>query len=315
MLFGGKKEKLKEELEQLREADSHKAKALTEISKQKDILEEYFASLAISNAQMQKDLEAANENIRQLTEAAEANQARSERIGQSVFYAAEQTKKAGEGQNIFLGAMKEQAEQIEGIVEQNKHFTTPIKNLLEFPAEYAKDEERLSAQLEQMSELSKNMSVLSLNAAIEAGRMGEAGKSFIAAAEDVRTFSEEYARAAAEAGRMLSDMKQKITQLEEQAKSLNELLRENNISMSRVLKEQNKQLADYEAVHVEVSGLISEEAAKETEELLQAEEQMKELGGRLHGQLELMKTDYAEQKNCTDELEALFQKINQSVEQ
>lgn len=315
MLFGEKKEKLKEELEQLREADSHKAKALAEVSKQKDILEERFASLAISNAQMQRDLEAVNENIRQLSEAAEANQTRSERIGQSVFYAAEQTKKVGEGQNNFFCAMKEQTGQIEKIVEQNKHFTMPVKVLLDFPAEYAKEEERLSAQLTQMSDLSKNMSVLSLNAAIEAGRMGDAGKNFIAAAEDIRTFSEEYARAAVEAGTILSDIKQKIVHLEEQSKLLNELLKENNISMSRVLKEQNKQLADYEAVHIRVSDLISEEISQETEELLQTEAQMNELGSRLSGQLGEMKHEYAEQKVCTDEIEALFQKINKSVEE
>ncbi len=314
MLFGGKKEMLKAELEQLRETDGQKTRALAEISKQKDILEERFASLAISNAQMQKDLEAATENVRRLTEAAEANQARSERIGQSVFDTAEQTKKAGEGQNRFWTGMKEQAASMEGIVEQNKHFTTPIKSLLDFPAEYAKGEERLKAQLEQMADLSKNMSVLSLNAAIEAGRMGEAGKSFITAAEEVRSFSEEYARGAAEAAAMLSDMKQKIDQLEEQTKTLNELLKENNISMGRVLKEQEKQLADYEAAHVEVSGLISEEVVGETEELLQTETQMKELSGRLSRQLEEVKTEYTEQKDCTDEVETLFQKINHSIE-
>ena len=314
MLFGGKKENLKGELAQLREENSRKTKALEEISRQKDVLEECFASLAVSNAQIQKDLEVANENIRQLLEAAGANQSRSEMIGQSVLNAAEQTKQAGKGQNAFYDAMKEQTAQIEGIVEKNKHFTTPMKALLEFPAEYARKEEDLKVQLAQMADLSKNMSVLSLNAAIEAGRMGDAGKNFIAAAEDVRTFSEEYAKGAAEAGAMLSEMQQKIADLEEQTKSLNELLKENNISMSKVLKEQTKQVADYEASKIDISGLISEEVTKETEQFLQAEAQVAEFGGRLSSQLAEMTNGYAEQKVCTDELETAFQKIRQSAD-
>lgn len=313
MLFGGKKENLKAEVEKLREANSRKTKALEEISRQKDVIEECFASLAVSNAQMQKDLEVANENIRQLLEAAGANQSRGEMIGQSVFTAAEQTKKAGKGQNMFFDAMKEQKTQIEGIVEQNKHFTTPMKTLLEFPAEYARKEEDLKVQLAQMADLSKNMSVLSLNAAIEAGRMGDAGKNFIAAAEDVRTFSEEYAKGAAEASAMLSEMTRKIAALEEQTKALNDLLKENNISMSKVLKEQTKQVADYEASKIDISGLISEEVTRETELLLQEEAKVTEFGGRLSSQLEEMSKGYAEQKSCTDEMETVFQKISQSV--
>lgn len=314
MLFGGKKEKLKEELAQLREADSYKTNVLEEISKQKDILEECVESLAISNAQMQKDFEVANENVRQLLEAAESNQARSEMIGQTVFHTAEETKRVQARQNIFLDAMKEQAVQIEDIVEQNKHFTTPMKTLLDFPAEYEKEEEGLKAQLAQMADLSKNMSVLSLNAAIEAGRMGESGKNFIAAAEEVRTFSEEYAKAATDAANMLSGMKQKIALLEEQTKALNELLKENNISMNKVWKEQTKRVTEYESAKVEVSGLISEEVTAETEQLLQTEAQITELGGRLGRQLQEMATEYAEQKSCTDELETAFQKINQKIE-
>ena len=313
MLFGGKKENLKAELTQLREANSRKTKALEEISRQKDVLEECFASLAVSNAQMQKDLEVANENIRQLLEAANENRSRGEMIGQSVLAAAEQTKKAGKGQNSFFDAMKEQTTQIEGIVEKNKHFTTPMKTILEFPAEYAKKEEDLKLQLAQMAELSKNMSVLSLNAAIEAGRMGDAGKNFIAAAEDVRTFSEEFAKGAAEAGVMLAEMNQRIAELEEQTKALNELLKENNISMSKVLKEQTKQVADYEASKVDISGLISEDVTRETEQFLPAQAQVAEFGGRLSSQLEEMSKGYAEQKSCTDELETVFQKISQSV--
>ena len=313
MLFGAKKDKLNAELIQLREANGRKTKALEEISRQKDILEECFASLAVSNAQMQKDLEVANENIRQLLEAAGANQARGERIGQSVFTAAEQTNKAGNGQNTFFDAMKEQTAQIEGIVEKNKHFTAPMKALLEFPAEYARKEEDLKVQLAQMSDLSKNMSVLSLNAAIEAGRMGDAGKNFIAAAEDVRTFSEQYAKGAAEAAAMLAEMNQKIADLEEQTKTLNELLKENNISMSKVLREQTKQVTDYEAVKVDVSSLLSEDVTQETEQFLQAEAQVADLGGRLSSQLAEMSNSYAEQKACTDEMETAFQKIRQNA--
>ena len=88
-----------------------------------------------------------------------------------------------------------------------------------------------------MAQLSKSMGVLALNAAIEAGRMGDTGKKFIASAEEIRTLSEQFETAADQTGQRLKGMAEKMQEMEEQIRHLNQLLKENNISMGKVLKE------------------------------------------------------------------------------
>ena len=83
-------------------------------------------------------------------------------------------------------AIATQHEDTCALVENNKHFTAPAKSLSE-------TSDRLEAHVDscadiaaQMKEQNKQMSVLSLNAAIEAGMLGEQGKLFVEAAESIR---------------------------------------------------------------------------------------------------------------------------------
>lgn len=89
-------------------------------------------------------------------------------------------------------AIATQHEDTCALVENNKHFTAPAKSLSE-------TSDRLEAHVDsctdiaaQMKEQNKQMSVLSLNAAIEAGMLGEQGKLFVEAAESIREASVSY---------------------------------------------------------------------------------------------------------------------------
>lgn len=55
--------------------------------------------------------------------------------------------------------------------------------------------EEMRNMLEDVVDLGRQMGVISLNAAVEAGRMGEGGKRFVEAAEEVRELSEKYQQA------------------------------------------------------------------------------------------------------------------------
>ncbi len=96
-------------------------------------------------------------------------------------------------------------------------------------------------QVSLMAEYAKQMTVTSLNCAIEAGRMGEIGKSFIEASEDVRLLSSAYERAAAVAGRKLDDLEKRISQLETQTAALIKACKDNSLNITRLSKNISEQ--------------------------------------------------------------------------
>ncbi len=102
-------------------------------------------------------------------------------------------------------------QQMEGIAGKQKELRTQQKQIqkesssaeLEKPislakiiapvtAELSQGMEEMRNMLEDVVELGKQMEVLSLNAAVEAGRMGESGRKFVEAAEEVRGLSDKY---------------------------------------------------------------------------------------------------------------------------
>lgn len=90
--------------------------------------------------------------------------------------------------------LKEQQKQIQkesGSVEAEKPISL-AKIIAPVTAELSHGMEEMRNMLEEVVELGKQMEVLSLNAAVEAGRMGEGGRKFVEAAEEVRGLSDKY---------------------------------------------------------------------------------------------------------------------------
>ena len=88
----------------------------------------------------------------------------------------------------------------------------------------------------QMKEQNKQMSVLSLNAAIEAGMLGEQGKLFVEAAESIREASVSYDSAIDAVKQELSEAKAEISALKEQVSHLVGLLKDNNVATTKLMK-------------------------------------------------------------------------------
>lgn len=62
-------------------------------------------------------------------------------------------------------------------------------------AELSNGMDEMRKMLEDVVEIGRQMGVLSLNAAVEAGRLGEGGRKFVEAAEEVRGMTEQYQQA------------------------------------------------------------------------------------------------------------------------
>lgn len=122
------------------------------------------------------------------------------------------------------------------LVEGNKHFTTPSKYLTEAPGTMKQSLKSYEKQLADMEEHGRKMSMMALNAAIEAGRLGEDGKQFVASTEEIRQTALEYEKAAASLQTQLQESSAKVEELEENIRHLVALIKENNIGTNRLLK-------------------------------------------------------------------------------
>lgn len=129
-----------------------------------------------------------------------------------------------------------QIEQMAVIVEENKNSIEPVSALAETKTALKNNAETMHMEIDHMLDYAKQMTVSSLNSAIEAGRMGDIGKTFVEAAEDVRMLSSAYERAAGAVARQLDEMDRRIRQLDEQVAALMKSNKDTNLSISRLSK-------------------------------------------------------------------------------
>lgn len=314
-MFGGKREKaLEEELASVRKENERKEDVLSGILAQKDEVLEQFARMTASRAQMEKDASQIKEYMESVFELA----VNGEKTAGDIYSTIVEAKNGAAGfdanHSVFVGQMRAQDECIMEIVENNKHFTTPMKYITEAQTVCREERQQLLERAGRMMDLSKNMSVLALNAAIEAGRMGEAGSRFITAAEEIRTFSENYEREAREMQAQLAQSEARNAELEEQVRHLNELLKENNISMSRLYKDSAQNMAAYEGSQVDIRNLIQEDVLGRMDALRQAEQENAKSQEQMLERLDSVWSEIEEYKSSADELETLWKELYQSIQ-
>ncbi|MCI8893057.1 MAG: methyl-accepting chemotaxis protein [Lachnospiraceae bacterium] len=119
-------------------------------------------------------------------------------------------------------------------------------------------------QIKSMEVQGRSMGVLSLNAAIEAARMGDAGRKFVAASEEVQSCAGEYRQAADQLMQQLLKMQEGLLEVTEQLTQMEALGEKNRAGMEKgwqELDESLKQLArsgqtlGEESAEQEASGL------------------------------------------------------------
>lgn len=315
-MFGGKREKaLEAELAAAKKANARKRELLLGIAGQRDNATEQFARMTASRAQIEKDIEGLREQMQQVHELAENSSGAAGEIHSTIVELNNGMGVFEEKHSVFVDQVRNQNEKVVEIVENNKHFTTPMKYITETPAALREGQTALKERADRMMGLSKNMSVLSLNSAIEAGRMGESGSRFVAAAEEIRAYSDTYEREARELKEQLKDTDARIAELEEQAHHLAELLKENNISMGKLYKDSSQSMAAYEEQQIELKGLMPEDVVGRVDALRQSEEENAGTQERMLGQMEEICEELEELKGGADELEVICKRMQQSAEE
>lgn len=225
-----------EEIEQLKNKINRDNVFFAEMEDQKDMFDASVAELAESYRQVAADVTQISENMNNAITLASGNAEIENNLGvivndyrQRVQEKELQQQAADEGFHQLLDATTR-------LVDANKHFTTPSKYISEFPSDYKAQNQSCRENLDQMEEFGKQMGVLSLQAAIEAGRLGEDGRQFVEAAEDIRTYAANYDKVIAQTREQLEQSDDRLNELEKQVHHLITLLKENNIATAKLMK-------------------------------------------------------------------------------
>lgn len=314
-MFGGKREKvLEQELASVKEKKSQREQFILELCRQKDEVTEQFAQLTVSRVQMENGLQQVSEQMERTAELAETGAKTAGDIHSTVMEVNNAVGTFDVNHSVFLKQVNKQNEMVKEIVENNKHFTTPMKYITEFPASVKEEQTTMQQGIGEMQELSKQMGVLALRAAIEAGRLGESGSNFLKAAEEIRACAEKCGQAAAGISEHAARTVEHTEELSEQAGHLSSLLKENNISMGKLMQEGMKNTVTYESGQITLREALPEGIIGRVDALLHAQEGVSEVQEEISIQLNRIQDESRSQKEYTDELERIYKKMLDGAE-
>ena len=134
--------------------------------------------------------------------------------------------------------------------------------------------------------------------------MGEDGRKFVTAAEEVRVNAEQYTSAVADVLARISGFEETATEAEKQIHALNDLLKENNGSLVKLLEDR-----DTEAVETD-----HENVEEILESLCQGENEFFEVQSRVLSKAETLRQEWKEHKECADELERNVEEVHRFVQ-
>ena len=279
-MFGGKKAKeLEEELLALREKQNRLQEQISNIAKAKDSAEETLVQMTISKTELDETITAVSEELELLKECSEANSGQTVLLKQQLAKKNEQNIRLQQEKEALCQQMEGEHEKIAKVVEKNKYVTTPMKEIESFYEAYCQERESVEEALQKLADISQNMGVLALGAAIEAGRMGEDGRKF-------------------------------VTEAEKQIHALNDLLKENNGSLVKLLEDRDTEAVETDHENVEEETNIEEIL----ESLCQGENEFFEVQSRVLSKAETLRQEWKEHKECADELERNVEEVHRFVQ-
>lgn len=201
------------------------------------------------------------------------------------------------------------------LVEHNKHYTTPSKYLTEVPEVLRQKCQSYEKRLEGLTESSRNMSVMALSAAIEAGRMGEDGKKFVAISEELRQMALDYEKNTLKMQEELLESQEKVKELEDMINRLISLMKDGNKGTNHLLK---KSLELEKSMTNTSMRDFTEDVARLRDKVVSArnvEEEISKLGKRNQIQLNDIQDEMKNQNTDIDELQSELTQMFEEAEE
>lgn len=225
-MFGSKRNKLEEQIKEI----------FSRIKEQRDDFESRVSSIEEGGKRVYADVSQVMDNTKDLADYAMQNVEAESALIHQMDDVSKDLKLAIDEYNQLAELLKQHHEAVINLVEENKHYTTPSKYLTETPAAMRHKFVSYETKIDELAENGRKMSVMALNAAIEAGRMGDVGKQFVAASEEIRQTALGYEREALSMKEEFQDAQAKINELEEVIFRLVSLIKDGNIGTNRLLK-------------------------------------------------------------------------------
>ena len=234
----GMAEEIREKTAQITEYET----LLSDLARLKENGATYFEKQAGYRTAMDKSLTKVVDFVHEGGELANDGDKEASDLEERLHALEEEMIRSGEGAANLSDAMNETKQELTDLVEQNKHFSAPAKEL----ADGAKDiREELAAVQEETKALSaffRNVSVMSLTAAIDAGRMGESASKFVQTAEDIRIESEKEERALQSLTEKLQSLHARMDALDASVAKMNALQTDANKACFRTLSNHEERI-------------------------------------------------------------------------
>ncbi|MBR3810814.1 MAG: hypothetical protein IKJ16_00590 [Agathobacter sp.] len=140
--------------------------------------------------------------------------------------------------------VKTQVKEMTDLVEANKHFTSPAKQLSDVSKSMNAAARTYEMQLDEVTKYGKSMGTLALDAANEAKKLGDNGKDILVVAEAMQQIALSYENALKNMSKEAVDVRAKIAELEETATRLITLMKDNNVSTAKLLMK-SREMEDF----------------------------------------------------------------------
>ncbi len=253
-MFGNKKNKIEEQIKDV----------FSQVAEQREIFETSVATVEAGEKRIYTDICQVMETTNDLAGHAMLNIEEESNLIHELDEFSRELKGAVDEYGQLKELIDLQLEASTALVEENKHFTSPAKYLTEAPGAMKQTCQSYEEQLDVMAEYGRKMSVMALNAAIEAGRIGESGKQFVAVSEEIRQTALTYEKAAAEMKEEVVKSREKIAELEDTIHHLVSLMKENNVGTARLMKKsqetskmiQSSSMRDFSDDMIEIRGKV-----------------------------------------------------------
>lgn len=310
-MFGSKNKENLEKIETLSKELEHKEEVYSAVASNAIMMENNFQEYNESTEHMQKDLNQIAENLDASAAILSGNNKLISAMHNTVAAGIEDAQSWDSSMDAFLAKLKKSADNSMNAVENNKHFTEPSRTVSDFADFMKKDGMENLRELKLMAEYSKQMGVLALNAAIEAGRMGESGAQFVSAAESVRNYANNYDKSVRGLLERYEESQKQIAELEEAVRLLVSLLKDNNVAVSKVMKELNDLTKEATELKSAAPVGLYSELADSVSLLHDAEAEVDRIEARNKMQLEdIMSETELQQKNIREISEVLSSAID-----
>ena len=225
-MFGNKKSKIEEQINE----------AFSQINEQRSVLESRVSQIETGEKNLHNDVCQMMQNANELVSNAMLNVDEEAALIHTIDDFSRELGTAVAEYGAVTELVSQQLNAVMNLVEENKHYTSPAKYLTEAPATLMQDCQSYEKQLDEMAENGRKMGVMALNAAIEAGRMGDSAKQFVLASEEIRQTALGYEKAAQTMKEEISASRAKIAELEDMIRHMITLTKESNMGAARLLK-------------------------------------------------------------------------------